>query len=74
MEKTTLYFSPALHRALREAAKRAGRSQADIVRDAVEQYLSRIDRPLLKSVGIGADGRLPASELEAWLDREWGRQ
>jgi hypothetical protein len=71
MEKTTLYFPPEIHRALKEAARRAGRSQADIVREAVEQYLGRLGRPRLRSIGVGADGTLPASELEAWLEREW---
>ncbi|MGQ0569605.1 MAG: CopG family transcriptional regulator [Armatimonadota bacterium] len=73
MQKTTLYFPAELFRALREASRRAQRSQADMVREAVEQYLRKLGKPRLKSLGAGADGKLRGAEVEEWLEREWGK-
>jgi predicted transcriptional regulator len=71
MNKTTLYLPPELQRAVRDFAHRARRSQADVIREAVATYLGSAQRPQFESVGAGADGKLPASRDEAWLEREW---
>ncbi|MDR7485637.1 MAG: CopG family transcriptional regulator [Armatimonadota bacterium] len=73
MHKTTLYLPPGLHRALKDAARRHGRSQAEMVREAVERYLKSLECPTFKSLGAGRDGSLPAAEDEAWLEREWSK-
>jgi predicted DNA-binding protein len=71
VEKTTLYLPRDLQRALREEARRSGRPQAELVRDALRAYLERRERPRARSIGIAADGRLAAGDIEAWLEREW---
>ena len=74
MEKTTLYLPNDLQRALRDEARRTGRPQAELVRDALRSYLGSRARPKLTSLGLGEDGELPARDSEAWLEREWDRR
>jgi predicted DNA-binding protein len=71
VNKTTLYLPDNLQRALRQAARRTGRSQADIVREAVERYLRGEEVPRFRSMGVAADGTLSAEDVEAWLERTW---
>ena len=71
MDKTTLYLPYQLRRALRDAARRTGRAQADLVREALELYLAQQPRPWPKSVGAAADGTLDARDSEDWLHAQW---
>jgi hypothetical protein len=71
MEKTTLYLSRDLQRALREAARREGEPQAVLIRRALTEYLQRRGPPSLRSVGMGEDVRLAARDTEGWLEAEW---
>lgn len=71
-DKTTLYLPRELHRALKEAARREGKPQAELVRGALEEYLSKRPRPAIGSIGAGADEELSASRSEEWLADEWG--
>lgn len=71
MNKTTLYLPDDLHRSLQAAARRTGRSQAKLIRDAVEQYLAGDERPKLVSIGLGDDPGLDAQDHEAWLSEQW---
>lgn len=72
MEKTTLYLPADLQRALRHAAHASGRSQADVVREALAQYLSEHTRPRPRSIGaIEGSADPPAREAKAWVRREW---
>jgi hypothetical protein len=72
MEKTTLYLPTELQRALKDAARRSGRPQADLVRDALTEYLAKQPQPSPRSIGLGNDPALDARRLEEILDREWG--
>jgi predicted transcriptional regulator len=71
MEKTTLYLPAALHRAVKEAARSEGRSQAEIMRAALEAYLAQRPKMLPRSIGAAADGVVPASESKAWVRHRW---
>ena len=73
MEKTTLYLPEELAAALREASRRIGSSQADLVREALRLYLRhhRPDPP--RSLGLGEDPHLAATDAEEWLAGEWDR-
>jgi predicted transcriptional regulator len=75
MEKTTLYLPTELQRALKDAARRSGRPQAELVRDALTQYLAEQPRPMPRSIGMANSGEIPATEVKAWIraqrDREW---
>lgn len=72
MEKTTVYIPEDIQRALRQAAKREGKPQAVLIRRALEEYLGKVGRPRLRSVGAGEDRRLAARDAEDWLESEWG--
>jgi hypothetical protein len=72
MDKTTLYLPNELKRELKAAARRLGRAQADIVREALEQYLEKQPRPWPpKSMGIISDGTLSGADSEDWLRENW---
>jgi hypothetical protein len=72
MTKTTLYLPVELQRALRDEAKRSGASQAELVRDALTQFLGSRVRPLPASIGFASDGSLAARDSEEWLRATWG--
>lgn len=74
VERTTIFLPEELQRALREAARREGRPQSALVRDALSAYLERQPRPSLRSLGLGEDEELAARDSEAWLDDAWGRR
>lgn len=71
MDKTTLYMPTALHRGLQAAAKQSGRSQAELVREALREYLERMVGPTLASIGSGEDHGLAGKDTEEWLEKEW---
>ncbi len=72
MEKTTVYLPEDVLRALRQAARREGQPQAALIRRALEEYLEKVGRPRLRSVGAGEDRELAARDAESWLESEWG--
>jgi hypothetical protein len=72
MEKTTVYLRSHLQRALREVARLEKRTQDEVFRKALEEYLKRRERPRLRSGGIGEDAELSGAETEDWLRHEWG--
>jgi plasmid stability protein len=74
MEKTTLYLPDALRRSLRAAAKRTGRHQADLIREALDRYLREEPRPLPRSVGAGEDREVTARDSERWLKERWSQR
>lgn len=74
VNKTTIYLPDELHRSLQAAARRAGRSQAHVIRDAVERYLASDDRPQLVSIGLGEDSELDARDYESWLNQQWSER
>jgi predicted transcriptional regulator len=54
MHKTTLYLEDDLRERIARVAKATGRSQAEVIRDALREYLSRRKRP--RSIGLGKGG------------------
>lgn len=73
VEKTTLYLPSELHRALRAQARRSGKPQAELVREALTAYLDALPQQLPRSLGVGEDV-LTGGESEDWLAREWSRR
>ena len=71
MDKTTLYLPDELRRALRDAARRSGRAQADLVREALQRYLAEQPRPWPKSIGAASVGRVSARDSEDWIRKHW---
>lgn len=72
MEKTTVYIPEDIQRALRQAARSEGKPQAVLIRRALTEYLDRVGRPPLRSLGAGEDQELAARDTEDWLKSEWG--
>ena len=71
MEKTTLYLPGELQRSLAAMARREGRSQAEIVRDALSAYLSRSSPLRWQSIGAGSDDEVRGATSEEWLRKNW---
>jgi Arc/MetJ-type ribon-helix-helix transcriptional regulator len=74
MEKTTLYLPSELQVRLKESAKRLRRSQAELVREALSEYLGKLEQPRPRSVGLGDEPELSGRESEAWLFRAWAQE
>ena len=71
MAKTTLYLPSELQTELKWAARRLKRPQAELVREALEQYLAEHARPWPKSIGIAAGSPVSAAESEDWIREHW---
>jgi hypothetical protein len=76
VHKTTIYLPESTERRVRQAAKRLGKSRAEITRTALEDYLDRSERNagLPASVGMGENPLAPAATYEERLARRWGRR
>jgi predicted DNA-binding protein len=72
MEKTTVYVDQQMKRELEALAKRVGRPQAELLREALEEYLERQKRPSLPSFvatsAVGGDASVDVRSLRE--DRE----
>ena len=71
MEKTTLYLPRELQAALKHAAQRQGRPEAELVREALQRYLADQPRPWPKSIGMFSDGTLDARNVKDWIRENW---
>ena len=71
MDKTTIYLTDIQRRRLREAARRTGRRQADVIRSALDAYLDGEEPIRPRSIGAGSDEALGAADTEAWLEERW---
>ena len=74
MRKTTIYLTEGTEQRMRRAAKRLGKSRAEITRSALEDYLDRSERTggLPTSVGMGENPKATAADYEERLARRWG--
>lgn len=74
MIKTTVYMDPSVALALRQLAVAQGRSQADIIREAIVSYTSKSQgRPRPKGLGAYDSGRSDVSERAEELMRRAAR-
>lgn len=67
MKETTVYLPEEANWALDQLAHQTGRSQAELIREAIEHYLSLNNRSLPHSVGMGASGRTDLAERDEEL-------
>lgn len=74
MNKTTVYLPLETQRRLQEEALRIDRTQAAIIREAVERYLDMQEQPPLRSVGTLSKKSLTSSNQEQWLLEHWGSE
>jgi hypothetical protein len=74
MEKTTIYLPAELRWYLKDAARRSGKSQADLIREALDAQRANAPRPKPKSIGaFRGDGGVSASEIKQWVRKEWSK-
>jgi hypothetical protein len=76
VKRTTIFLTEELEQLLQEAARRSRRPQAEIVREALSDYLKAKPRPWPRSVGMGANGdpNVTSSNVTEWVRREWERE
>jgi predicted transcriptional regulator len=78
MVKTTVYLENDLALALRQLAALEGRSQAELIRQAVSTYARRGKRPSIPGAGEFDSGETKVSEraediLKKASDKKWRR-
>jgi predicted transcriptional regulator len=75
MRRTTVFLPDETAEALQDAARRLGRPQSDLLREALEEYLPRHARPWPSSVGAGQYriAGVSARTAKAWVHDEWDR-
>jgi predicted transcriptional regulator len=52
MKKTTLYLEPELDRALGRLAAKRGQTKAEVIRSALRDAASRVERPRIAAIGL----------------------
>ncbi|MDQ6748409.1 MAG: hypothetical protein M3010_09950 [Candidatus Dormibacteraeota bacterium] len=66
MEKTTIYLPADLRLYLRDAARRTGHSQADLIREALEAQRDSAPGSKITIIGIAdSSSAVPAADTEA---------
>jgi predicted transcriptional regulator len=71
MTKTTLYLPDELLLTFRSLARRTGRSQAELMREALQGYAADQTPLRLRSVGIAKHASIHGDEVEAWLEANY---
>lgn len=66
MHKTTLYLDDEIRERIARAARETGRSQADVIRDALHAFFTRRQRP--RSIGLGKGGADLSDRSEELLE------
>jgi hypothetical protein len=74
MVKTTLYLEESTVHALKELASEEGRSQEEVIREALLTYKSQQTRPTPKGIGEYRSGRSDVSENAEDLLRQAARR
>lgn len=72
MRKTTLYLPDDLKIEIEAASKTERRSEAELMRDAIRQYVDqhRVER-WPRSFGMASDGSFDPAEDEQYLKEHW---
>ena len=76
MRRTTVFLPDETAEALQEAARRLGRPQSELLREALEEYLPRHARPWPESVAAGRHhvAGVTARNAKASVRAEWDRE
>jgi predicted DNA-binding protein len=70
-ERTSLYLSVETKRQLEQAARRSGKSQTQLVNEALTEYLAKLEQPKFAFIGAGEDTVVTAQTSERWLRKHW---
>jgi predicted transcriptional regulator len=75
LTRTTVYVDAEAYRRLKARAEREGRTAAELVREAVSQYMARqLAAPRATSIGKGRSGKGNVSERAETLLKGMGRR
>lgn len=74
MLKTTVYLDPGVALALKHLATVEGRSQAELIRDALAAYTRKSKRPPIPGLGEFDSGRSTVSERAEEILRQASRK
>jgi len=69
--KTTLELPPELSEELARRVATTGRSESDLIIEALLAYLRMTDENWPRSIGMGDDPEINAAEYEDWLKANW---
>lgn len=74
MAETTLVIPTDLKTEIEEVSRREHRSEVDVIRDALRQYVDQLD-PIdwPRSIGMASDGSFNAADDEKYLAEGWNR-
>lgn len=72
MTKTTIYIPDEVQAAIKGMAHREGRSQSELIREALSQYVEAHPRPQPKSIGIASNASVSGRDVKE-LREEWAR-
>jgi predicted DNA-binding protein len=70
-ERTSFYLAMETKRQLVQAARRLGKTQTEVVNEALAEYLAKLERPKFAFIGAGDDDEVTARGSEAWLRKNW---
>jgi hypothetical protein len=71
MKKTTLYLEEGVLAEIKLISRSEGRSEAEILREAINDYLERRRSALPSIFGKGAGTKFTAADSEDWLLENW---
>ena len=76
MKRTTVFLTDELEQMLQDVARRTHRPQAEIVREALTEYLTARERPWPRSIGIGrsTDRSVTSENVKEWVREQWRRE
>jgi predicted DNA-binding protein len=70
-ERTSLYVSVETKRQLEQVARRLGKTQTELVNEALSQYLFSLEKPKFAFIGAGEDTVVTARNSEEWVRKHW---
>ncbi len=70
-ERTSFYLAAQTKRQLAQAARRLGKTQTEVVNEALAEYLAKVEPPKFGFIGAGEDAEVTARGSEAWLHENW---
>lgn len=71
MHKTTIYLREEVLTEIKLISRSEGRTEAEIVRAALDDYFERRRAQLPSVFGKGSSGTISAADSEDWLIENW---
>ena len=71
MMKTTLYIPLDVASSITAMARQRGRSEASLMREAIETFIEGANRPLPTSIGVVSIEGVNGEDTEEWLLPNW---